>query len=247
MRVDVGDLADADDVAAGIDEFVEHGRCVRRRGQVATVAGADEARCIVADERTRDNTTDPVFVDELTRDVAELVQPVEAERLLVRGDLEHAVGRRVDDRLAGRHVLLAEFGDDRRTGRMAVTQHAGQVGPLDEFVEQFLRESLLFVSEVAPVEQHRHAGNLPVTARRVLAARQFLGVTVGADDVGGGGDTGRVLAAALARRVVKAQAREIRQLERTLVGRGAFAGDAAQRVGALVAEAFGVGGGADAE
>ena len=48
------------------------------------------------------------------------------------GDLEDAVGRGVDDELAGGQVLVAQFGDDGRAAGRLVAQHAvaGAAGEL---------------------------------------------------------------------------------------------------------------------
>ena len=76
VRKNVRDLADTDDVAAGRDELVQHGRRVRRRRQVAPVAGTDVVLGTVADERPRDDTADVVLVDQLAGNVAEIVEPL---------------------------------------------------------------------------------------------------------------------------------------------------------------------------
>ena len=73
VGIDIGYLADADDIAALLHELIEHGRHVWRRGQVATVPGAYVGIGSVADKRPRDDATDVVFVDEFARDVAEFV------------------------------------------------------------------------------------------------------------------------------------------------------------------------------
>ena len=59
-----------------------------------------------------------------------------------------------------------------------------QLGALDQLVQQCLREAVVLVREVAPVEQHRHAGDFPVARRRVFTGRELAGVSVSADDVG---------------------------------------------------------------
>ena len=51
--------------------------------------------------------------------------------VLVRGDLEHAVGRRVDDRPAGAHVLGAEPIDDLGARRDDVAERAAADAPLE--------------------------------------------------------------------------------------------------------------------
>ena len=54
----------------------------------------------------------------------EAIQLVDRDDFLVRGNLEHAVGGRVDDRLAARHVLPPELVDDRGAGGRLVAERA---------------------------------------------------------------------------------------------------------------------------
>ena len=75
------------------------------------------------------------------RDAAELVEPLEPERLLVRGDLEHGIGRGVADRLAGPDMLLAELLDDHGAGGVPVAENAGKLAFGDQRVGQRLRET----------------------------------------------------------------------------------------------------------
>ena len=46
--------------------------------------------------------------DQIERDLADAVVLRDRNDIFMRGDLKHAVGRRVDDRLAGPHVFRAE-------------------------------------------------------------------------------------------------------------------------------------------
>ena len=80
VREDVGDLADADHLATARDQLVEHGRRGRWHGIVAAVAGTDEIARNRADERPRDDAADPVFVDQLARDQAQVEQPRRGRR-----------------------------------------------------------------------------------------------------------------------------------------------------------------------
>ena len=98
---DVADLADGVGAAAGRDHPVEQRRLGRRDGEVAAVGGAGEGRGGLADERAGDDAADPQRMHDLGGDAADLVEALEAEMRLVRGDLQHAVGGGVEDRLAG--------------------------------------------------------------------------------------------------------------------------------------------------
>ncbi len=246
VRIDVGDLADADHLPARRDELVEHRVRVRRRRQVAAVARAYIRVRTVPDERTRNNAADLVLIDEFPRDVTKRIQPVEAERLFVRGDLEHAVGRGVEDRLARAHVLVAEFGDDRRARRVAVTEIAGQIRALHERIEQFRREGVLPVGKVAPVEHYRHTGDLPVPARRVLAARELLGKTVCPHDIDIGFGASRELARAVPARMIEPEPGQVGKRQRR-AGRGALARYVAERIRPGVTKSIGIIGSADSE
>jgi hypothetical protein len=126
MRVDVADLADADHLAAAPGDAVEQRRLRRRHGIVAAVGGALEVGRRLADEGPGDDAADVQRVDQPANDLAERIEPLEAEMGLVRGDLEDGIGRGVADRLAGADVLLAEAGDDVRARGMAVAEDAGK-------------------------------------------------------------------------------------------------------------------------
>ena len=105
------------------------------------VAGAFELAFALADERPSDDAADIVLVHQVAGDLADVVEALQAEVLFVRGDLEHGIRRRVDDRLAGADVLFAEFFDDRRARRVLVAENAGQFRLLDQCVGQLRRES----------------------------------------------------------------------------------------------------------
>ena len=96
----------------------------------------------LAGERPRDHAADGVLAgQDLARRLAGLVELLERDRLLVRGDLEDGVGRRVDDPLARPLVLLAELLDDLgpRGGPVAEDAAAGLV---HERVDHVVREAV---------------------------------------------------------------------------------------------------------
>ena len=101
----------------------------RRHGVVVAVGGARE-RAGRADERPRDHA--PHFVrpaQDLARDLADAVQLGKRDHLFVRGDLEDAVGRGVDDGRARAHVLFAQFLDDLGArGRHVAQRLRGRCG-----------------------------------------------------------------------------------------------------------------------
>ena len=99
----------------------------RRNREILAVGGAGEIGGGAADERPGDDAADRQRIAQAPRDAAEVVEPLEPERLLMRGDLEHRVGRGVADRLAAPHVRLAELGDDRGARGVAVAENARQL------------------------------------------------------------------------------------------------------------------------
>ena len=250
LGIDVGDLADGDHLATRLLHVVQHGRRRRQHGVVVAVAGALEVALAAAHERTRDDAADVVGLQQLAHDVAQLIELLEAIGLFVAGNLEHGVGRGVEDRLAGAHVLFAQIVQHLGTGGVAVAQIPGQTGLLDDGVQQLLREAVVVVMEVTPLEQDGHAGNLPVTGRGVLAGGELLGKAVGTDHLDILVQSGREGAAGEFARVAQTQLAEVWQVESAtaldLTG-GARLGDMAKGIGTHVAELVGIGGSTNTE
>ena len=94
---------------------------------------------------------------------------------------------------------------------MTVAKIAGQACAFDQFAEQFLRERILTLGEITPIEKDRDTGDFPVAARRILATRQFLGESVCANNIGVGDGTDRKSAGAVATCVIQPEPGEIRQ------------------------------------
>ena len=67
-------------------------------------------------ERSRDDSSDTHRRDELERNLADPIELADRDDVLVRSDLKHAVGRRVDDRPAGPDVFGAKPIDDLGAG-----------------------------------------------------------------------------------------------------------------------------------
>ena len=116
----------------------------------------------------RDHAPDRVLPGEdLASRARGLIQLLERNRLLVRGDLEDGVGRRVDDPLARPLVLLAQLLDDLGAGRSLVAEHAA-AGLVHERVDHVVRKAVR-------IGGHRlrghHPHQLPVAGRRVLPLR----------------------------------------------------------------------------
>ncbi len=180
MSEDVADLADRYDGATGLRENVEDRLAGRRRREILAVAGARETACGGADERARDDAADPVLVAERARDPAQIVKPLEPKSFLVGGDLQDAIDGGVDDRLSGPHMLGAEFVDDGGSGGVLVAEDPGKLRLSDQGLRQDGRKGWMGVREIAPVEGDRHARDLPMAGRRVLALRGLDAVAPGA-------------------------------------------------------------------
>ena len=133
MREDVADLADADDLAAARRPAgrAASARAAARRNRAGWRC-ARKSRRALADEGPGDHPPDVQRIDQLAHDLAELIEPIEAEMRLVRGDLDDGIGRCVADRLAGPDVLLAEPLDDLGSGRVAIAEDARNVAFLDD-------------------------------------------------------------------------------------------------------------------
>ncbi len=105
---------------------------------------------------------------------ADRVQLVGRDHVLVRGDLQHRVGRRVDDQVAGGHVLAAEVVDHRRAAVGAVAEDAA-AGGVAQRVEHLGREA---VGIRAQRDRRDDAHQLPVPGDRVLARAERVQAAV---------------------------------------------------------------------
>src|SRR5580765_3618801 len=85
----------------------------------------------------------------------------------MRGNLEHAVSRRVDDRFPGLHVLDTELVDDRGTACGLVGKRAATNSPLEP-VDQLPGKAIRKNRKSALEHQARQ---LPMSRYRVLAGR----------------------------------------------------------------------------
>ena len=120
------------------------------------------------EERAGDDAADGVLAgQDLARRATGVVQLLERDRLLVRGDLEHRVGGRVDDPLAGLLVLLAVLLDHLGARRRLVAEHAA-AGAVHERIDHLVGEAVRIRRERDGGDDAHH---LPVARRRVLALR----------------------------------------------------------------------------
>ena len=164
---DVADLADAVHAHAGVADQREVVRPLRLEREVVPVRRAHVVARL-AGEGPRDHAPDGVLAgQDLARVPAALVQLLERDRVLVRGDLEDGVGRRVDDPLARALVLLAELLDDLGAGGGLVAEHAA-ARAVHERVDHVVREAVRVGRERLRRDDPHH---LPVPRRGVLALR----------------------------------------------------------------------------
>ena len=136
------DLADADDRNPAFGEPIQQRRAKRVERVVATVRRARE-RARLADERPRDDAARrpsprPTSSNAIVTDP---VQLVDRDDRLVRGNLEHAVRRRVDDRRTRCACARAELVDDDRAGRRPMLPMVVAADPPLELRDELARKS----------------------------------------------------------------------------------------------------------
>src|SRR5690606_30204636 len=148
-------------------------RVVWRHAVVAPVRGALEIAGAAADERARDDAPDPERIKQLAGDLTGAVQALQAEGVLMGGDLEHAVGGGVTNGLQGAQVTLAERVDDGRSRRMAIAQDARKIGAPAQLGDDVRREARRGGREVAPLEGDWCACDFPMARLRILAGRDL--------------------------------------------------------------------------
>jgi hypothetical protein len=117
------------------------------------------------------------LADQLVGNPADAIELRDRDHLFVRGDLEDAVGGRVDDRVTGPHVLGAELVDDRRPRRGVVADRAAADAFL-ELGDHFRGEAVGKRGE-RPIQHD--TGHLPMTGDGILPRRSFGHPSVGAE------------------------------------------------------------------
>ena len=171
-RENVHDLAHAEDRFARGDEEVEPGLPRRFDREVATVRGPCE-RAGPSDERPRDDAADQVLaLQDPPREAAQFPELLRRPDFLVGGHLEDRVPRGIEDRPAGRHVLLPQLSDDLCARCRPVAENLLS-GALLERRDDFRRKAIGIERERAFRDEPHH---LPVTRRGVLTRRQLEGL-----------------------------------------------------------------------
>ena len=138
------DVADLPDAVRRVPRGADRGQVVRPPRLEREVVPVRRALVVPGrpDERPGDDAADGVLAgQDLARRATGVVELLERDRLLVRGDLEHRVGGRVDDPLAGLLVLLAELLDHLGPRRRLVAENAA-AGAVHERIDHLVGEAV---------------------------------------------------------------------------------------------------------
>ena len=251
MGEDVADLADGMGRPAGGEGPVEKRRCGRGNGEVAPVAGAVEAALGRAGEGAGDDTADLYLMGHRREAGAEVEEPRKPEALLMGGNLDDAVGRGIDDRPPRPHVFGAEAGDDLGARCVAIAEHPVRAGQIGDAAGDPFGQGRHGVGEDVPSPGHRHAGQLPMAGRGVLAGGLLGGRGPAAPERHIGQRAGVI--AGRREGPAETERRHVGQMEGARAPRrigpppGAGLGDVTDGVGAFIAETGGIGCAADAD
>jgi hypothetical protein len=101
---------------------------------------------------------------------------------------------------------IAELFENAGARGVAVAQDATELPAVYQRFQQRRRKAVLVLGKIAPVEQHRHAGDLPMPGRGVLAAGQLAGVAIGPGHFDGSAQPRRKFPAAQRGGMAQAQA-----------------------------------------
>src|SRR5882762_3034735 len=107
-------------------------------------------------------------------DLAHAIELGNWNHLFMRGDLKHAIARRVHNRLARPHVFFAQLLDNLRTGCWLVSDRL-LANLLLEFFDQISRESV-FVNRKRLVQPH--PGHFPMSGRRIFSGRDCRSLAI---------------------------------------------------------------------
>ncbi len=120
---DIGDLADRDDIQSRMTEHVEHGVSRRRKREVAAVFGTVKMPRLTGKRARNDAGNTVLTAQKPARGTAVGIQRFGRDDILVCRDLEHTVGRCVNDQIPRQHMCLAEALDALRAGIRLITQN----------------------------------------------------------------------------------------------------------------------------
>ena len=166
---DVVDLTDGKNVLAGVLKDVEHRGARGFQREVVPTRGAHVVWPLPRVGARNDAGSAVLARKDLACDAAVLVELLGRHHVLVRSDLEDAVGRGVDDELARLELLAAVVLDHLRTGVRLVAENPTARLAL-ELVQYLLGEAVGVCGEALGRDDARH---LPVPNRCVLAGRRL--------------------------------------------------------------------------
>ncbi|MNC22616.1 hypothetical protein D3C75_706210 [compost metagenome] len=164
--VNIIDFAHGNTVQPGFRQPVHHSGSGGFDGIVMPVGGPFKGSRL-PHKRAGNNAANRKFraQSKLPGDLTGLVQLLQRNNLLMGGDLEYAVRRRVYNPGAGLHMLLTQLVQNFRAGRRFITEDAPAGAP-GEFLQQFRREAVRVGVERSGNPQ---AHNLPMACHGVFA------------------------------------------------------------------------------
>ena len=175
---DIVDLAYADYHEALLLKCVEY--CLARRLQAVVVTSHRPLIRPFALERSCNYAAYAVLaLHDLSGLVADVIELLDRNDVLVSRDLQNAVSARVDDEISGLNVMLAVVPYDICAGIGLVADYPS-ARSLGQLVQDLLREALVICRERF---RRYHARHLPVAYRRVLAAGLLVHAAVAAVDL----------------------------------------------------------------
>ena len=167
-RKDVTDFAHSMGRPTRLCRPIQQGRRGRGHGVIVAVGGAVE-RLRRAGEGPRNHTAHVHRVQMRGKRGTKRKQTVKAKTFLVRGNLEHAIGRGVADRPTSFQMRFNMLGDDGHARRMAVAQDTVRSRQLAHQRHQIGRKGGDGVRKIGPLPRHGHPCQFPMSRGRVFA------------------------------------------------------------------------------
>ena len=212
-----------------------------------TVAGAHKLPGPLAHKGTGDHPPDlePGPIQLGAHQLTEGIEALQTKVLLVTGDLEHRIGRGVDNGRASADMLLPQPIQYLGARGVTVAQQAGQRRLRHHTIQQILGKTRYRLGEIVPVKEYRAARQLPVAGGSILARGDLASRAIGRH----GGqplNTGRKRACGYLGGMSQTKRSQMRNDQRavtTLLSPplSAAQGDMAQGIGPFVTKAGGIG------
>ena len=142
-----------------------------------TIFGSGKFAFMLAHKRTGDNAGDIIRFCCFKSYFTKFIQAFQSKMFFMAGNLQHAVGGSVKNRLTGFQVFFAKFFYNNRAGRGNITQYTVNTAFSTDFSNQFRRKRRIIRLKIAPVKQHGSSGHFPVSGSCVLTFADFFGMT----------------------------------------------------------------------